>query len=185
VRQLRTELEAQRGDYTSTSDELTFGEWCDRFLEGRRPDIREGTFDSYKSAIETYVKPILGAKRLSTITVADLERLKIDLLEHIPPAVTNMRAHRLACAYGGTESAWRAKLKDQPVGASTVGKALTLIAMVFNDAIRHQAVTFNPATHVRRGKGQAAYFQPIDTREVLTRSELEKLIDRAPSGFGW
>jgi integrase len=55
--------------------------------------------------------------------------------------------------------------------------------MVFKDAMRHQVIKFNPGAHVRKGRAQGTYLRPIDTREVLTRAELEKLIDRAPDRF--
>jgi integrase len=183
VRQLRTELETQREEYNSIRDRATLAEWCDVFIDGRKADIGASTLEGYESVLETFVKPTLGAKRLATITVADLERFKNDLLSHVPASVTNVRAHRFACAYGGTEDEWKAKLRDRPIGARTVGKALTLITMVFNDAIRHQVIRFNPGAHVHKGKGQGTYLRPVDTRGVLTRSELEKLIDGAPERF--
>jgi integrase len=51
------------------------GEYLDEWLKVIRPDVSVRTFDSYKSLIETHVKPALGWKRLASLSALDLDSL--------------------------------------------------------------------------------------------------------------
>ncbi|MDQ3132860.1 MAG: site-specific integrase [Acidobacteriota bacterium] len=55
-------------------------EYLDRWLEEvAKPRLRESTFSSYEAVLKNYVKPTLGAKRLSDIQAYEVQKLYNDL----------------------------------------------------------------------------------------------------------
>ena len=54
---------------------MTLGEWLDTWLEQMALTLRPGTLEHYRRDMENHVKPRLGAKPLTQLTVADLRKL--------------------------------------------------------------------------------------------------------------
>ena len=52
---------------------MKYEEWLDIWLEGERPFIKESTYATYTNIIENYLKPVLGKKKISSITNEDLQ----------------------------------------------------------------------------------------------------------------
>ncbi len=59
---------------------IGLSEYLDRWLEEvAKPRLRESTFASYESILKNYIKPTLGAKRLSDIQAYEVQKLYNDL----------------------------------------------------------------------------------------------------------
>ena len=55
---------------------LSLGEWLDRWLDEYAPTTsRPSTLDGYRIYAENYIKPILGKKKISSTTTADIQKL--------------------------------------------------------------------------------------------------------------
>ncbi len=134
------------------------------------------------------LNPYLGRLRLNRITVALIERFRADLRHGLPKSLVQARAERLATL--GTERAarvgspklaksvehFRNKLARVRISATTINKQLTLIAMIFNYALKHRLVTFNPAEHVDKLPAEHKEGDAID-QNVLDADEVKKLLE--------
>jgi integrase len=186
----RVRGEIARGEHVPEAEMPRFSEVAERFAESKRGKVRDLTLDHYETAIATYLNPYLGRLRLNRISVALIERFRTELREGLPESVVQARAERLA-ALAAERAAhvnnpklaksvgyFRNKLARVRISPTTLNKQLTLLAMVFNYALKHRLVTFNPAEHV--DKLPAAYKEgdAID-QNVLDADEVKKLLAAA------
>ncbi len=70
-----------QADRTKARADLTVAELCDRYLAEGVATKKASTLTSARFRIEAHVKPLLGRKRLSSVTSADLERFMRDVAE--------------------------------------------------------------------------------------------------------
>lgn len=55
---------------------LTVGEYLDKWLAiAAKPRLRERTHDDYSAKLESYVRPHIGAQRLSDLRVLDIQAI--------------------------------------------------------------------------------------------------------------
>jgi len=72
---LRQNIDAYQGIDLTEQSRMTLGEWLDTWLEQMAVILRPGTLEHYRRDMENHVKPRLGAKPLTQLTVADLRKL--------------------------------------------------------------------------------------------------------------
>jgi integrase len=59
---------------------LTVSELCDLYVAGSKGRIKASTWASDMSRIETHVKPLIGRFTVRSLTTADIERMKADII---------------------------------------------------------------------------------------------------------
>jgi len=59
---------------------ITVGELCDLYLADAKTRIKASTLAMDKSRIETHVKPLIGRYTVRSLTAADIERMKADIV---------------------------------------------------------------------------------------------------------
>ena len=59
---------------------LTVSELCDLYLAANKSRIKASTYASDVSRIETHVKPLIGRLTVRSLTTADIERMKVDII---------------------------------------------------------------------------------------------------------
>ena len=59
---------------------ITVAELCDRYLKDAKGRVKASTLAMDKSRIETHVKPTIGRLSVRSLTAADVERMKADIL---------------------------------------------------------------------------------------------------------
>lgn len=71
------EVETERDNGTwIPPTRMTLGEYLDKWLaEGARGTVQPRTFDDYKEKLDRYVRPLLGRRRLSSVTPLDVQEL--------------------------------------------------------------------------------------------------------------
>lgn len=79
---LRQEIEAYQGIDLSEDSQMSLSEWLNRWLEQMALILRPSTLEHYRRDLEHHVKPVLGQKKLTQITAADLRQLYQALQEH-------------------------------------------------------------------------------------------------------
>jgi integrase len=186
----RVRQEIVRGEHVPEAEMPRFTELAKRFLDSKRGKVRDLTLDHYEVAVETYLAPYFGKLRLNRITVALIERYCFELRDGFPEPLLNYRAHRLAAlaaeraerignpALARSAEYFRARLARKRLSRITINNQLTLLAMIFNYALKHRLVTFNPAEHVDKLPAVHREGDEID-QNVLSPAEVRKLLEAA------
>ena len=168
---------------------MTLGEWLDRWLTDYKENtVRPGTFAGYRSCIENYIKPQLGGKQVSLVTVQDVQKLYRKLKENgrikehprFGSALSDTTINRLhAIFHQAMEDAFHAHIiaKNPTVGA-TVPKASHAPKRVltdkeldtFLDAVREDKIWgdffyVELTTGLRRGEICALRWEDFDTKQ--------------------
>lgn len=155
----KVEAELEEGNSTAPliSKTKTFRQVAEDSLAASKGRLKPRTYEGSVRVLARYVYPALGAKRIGSITSADMEKWIAEL-----SATPTMRT--------GT-----------PLHPSTVKHAYVCANKVFRYAIKHRLISHNPATGTDLPKVQHAQkFSPT----FLTWTEVEALVaelrDHAP-----
>lgn len=120
---------------------VTVDELCDEYLEANKGLIKPSTLAMDRSRIDCHVKPLLGSKRVVSLTHADIERFQADVANgKTARKPTKRRNGRGGLARGGPM-----------VASRTVG----MLATILQRAVKSGARTDNPARGVKRPKDKA------------------------------
>jgi integrase len=129
----RTEIENRvtGGTYSADAHKVTVREIAERWRKAkyspRRADaLRSTTAADYETTLTLYILPRWGAVKLTDIRAGMLETWRNELLEK------------------GAAPDW------EPLGPSTVRKALLVVGILFRFAMRDHVVTVNPASFVKK-----------------------------------
>jgi integrase len=127
-KELTAKLGLRDGGNLAVGTRQTVGEWLDVWLAGRKLAVGPRTYLDYTTTLDRYVRPALGAIRLSRLTTADIQQL-----------VNEMDARKLAPN--------TIRLALAPLGAA-LAKAVTDGKIVKNpsDGITRRAIP----SHVER-----------------------------------
>ncbi len=130
---------------------VTVGELADWYLKeatagrllGRRGHrINASTLAMDRSRLETHVKPLIGRKAVSTLTVADLEAMQADIATGRTAAPT--RTGRAKRPRGGIAAG----------GGGVAGRTLGMVLTMFEHARRAGIIATNPAKGARKAASQ-------------------------------
>jgi integrase len=72
---LKDLIAEQAAGQTSIDPRTTVRTWCEEWLGGVEKRAKPTTLDAYRSAARVWIVPTLGRRRLSALTVADLDKL--------------------------------------------------------------------------------------------------------------
>jgi hypothetical protein len=116
----------------------TFEDAATRWLKSK-VGIRPSTRRSYQQLLSCYLIPYFSNRTLRLIQVTDIERFRTELSAGIPDSIKQALVARLLKAKPGLAEA-RAKQRASEVKLSSrsINKALTVLSMVFNYAMRNQ-----------------------------------------------
>lgn len=56
-----------------SNDQITVGQVADRWLESIRSQVSQGSLNAYRNRVELHIRPALGSRRLTSLTVADVD----------------------------------------------------------------------------------------------------------------
>ena len=127
------------GSYTPPQ-KMTVGEWFDTWHETYvKPTLKPHSVRSYESHIKNYIKPSIGAFKLSDVQPLSLEiqRLYNRLLE-----------------------------KDPPLSPKTIKNLHGVIHKGFNQAVKLQLISRNPADNAELPRCLKKEIKPLDNAEI-------------------
>ncbi len=120
---------------------MTVSEVCDWYLEeteagrilgrNRRP-IKASTLQMDRSRIETHIKPLLGARRVSGLTLRDIEGMQADIVA------------------GKTARGRKGRGGQATGGAGVAGRTIGTLRSLLGHAARFGIISGNPAEGVRQ-----------------------------------
>ncbi len=166
--------EVKVGTFVQTSEKLTFGDVCDRYLASRTK-ARPVTVTEYRELIDMYLRPYFGPRKVETIRAHSVEQFRDELRAKVPECIRRAR-ETVNDARQAADPTTRA-LPLKP-GARTVNKLLTLLSMILNYASRHEWVPRNAADGIDKlpqPKGESRVLE----LNVLSPDELRRVIERA------
>ena len=139
---------------------LSLGEWLDRWLDEYAPATsRPSTLNGYRTYAEHYIKPVLGRKKISSITTADVQKLYRWLK-------TEGRVHEHP-EYGHA-------LSD-----ATVRRIHSMLRLAMAEAKRRRMIVCNPA------EGAVVPKPNYKPRQILNDAELEKFMETIAEDKAW
>jgi integrase len=121
-------------------EEPTFHEFASEWLEARRPELKERTFEDYRWALTHHLLPHFAAHRLSQITKAEVDRYRtLKVRERAALERANEEARKRGEPAG-----------DRGLSANTINKTLTRLSQILDLAVDHDLIPANPAAGRRR-----------------------------------
>ena len=142
--------------------------------------IRPSTRRSYQQLLSCYLIPYFGNRTFCLIQVTDIERFRTELSGDIPDSIKEaLVAHLLKAKPSLAEARAKQRASEVKLSSRSINKALTVLSMVFNYAMRNQWVTRNPADYVDDARDE----RPLEERrldmDVLTPQEIAALREAA------
>ena len=129
---LRQNIDTYQGVDLTEESKMTLSEWLDRWLDQMSSVLRPSTLEHYRSDLNHHVKPYLGHKRLTQITVADLQKLYDTLKER-----GRVRPH---------------PRQGRGLSTTTVHGIHTTLHHALKSAVDQRLLPYNPADHVEPPK---------------------------------
>jgi integrase len=97
---------------------VTLGEFLDRWLEtAAKPKLRDKSYESYKSLLWRYIRPVLGERILSAITPLDVQSAYQKLIDRGLSARTVRYTHSVLRSAIRQAIRWRLMAQDPTDGA--------------------------------------------------------------------
>ena len=143
----------QKGDYVEPS-KGTLDAFLQKWIESSRVNLRPGTWQSYKTSLDAYVRPALGQLSLQQLTPALLNKFYADQLAH-------GRCH----GKGG-------------LSAPTVRRTHTILRKALSDAVRWRYLSRNPcddATPPKPKPAEMKTWNADELRAFLEQAQTDRL----------
>ena len=83
TKKLHAKILEYRGVELSEDSSMTLTEWLEKWLtEYKENELRPRTLEKYRRAVECYINPRLGDKKISFITTNDVQKMYVDIKEN-------------------------------------------------------------------------------------------------------
>lgn len=139
---------------------LTLAEWLDIWLDTYKTDIKPRTLDSYRTTIDTHIKPALGALRLQDITVDHIQAFCTNLsrsTRQVPKKDEN----------GNTvKKDGKTVYESVPLSAKTIKNTYGVLRGALEQAKQSKHITYNPAEAAKPPKVERAEIKPLDSEAI-------------------
>jgi integrase len=125
------------GELPRRSQDLpSVSEWLDYWLELRKPELREVTWQGFEASARLHIKPALGELGIDAVSVSHIEGL------------------------------YRALAKDKKLSSSTIHRMHAMLRHSFTMAFRHGYLSTNPVSMVKLPKREKAQVETLSLDEL-------------------
>lgn len=160
MKKLHDRIETYRDVELSEQSNMTLGQWLDRWLNDYMSmTIRESTLSNYRGIVKNYIKPVLGDKRISDVTTADVQKMYNYLRNHGRVAVH-----------------WE---KGKELSDSTVRSIHMMLHQAMDAAVRERLVVRNPTDGTVIPKKNYA------PKQILSEEQLERFLAEVQKDGWW
>ncbi len=157
---LHDRIETYRNVELSEQSNMTLGEWLDKWLNDYMSmTIRESTMSSYQGMVKNYIKPVLGEKRISDITTADVQKMYNYLRKH-----------------GRMEVHWE---KGKELSDSSVRGIHMMLHQAMDAAVRERLIVKNPT------EGTVIPKKNYAPKQILSEEQLETFLAEVQKDPWW
>ena len=139
---------------------LTLSEWLDIWLDTYKTDIKPRTLDSYRTTINTHIKPALGALRLQEITVDNIQTFCTNLSRSTRQVPKKDDSGKLIKKDGKTV------YENVPLSAKTVKNTYGVLRGALEQAKQSKHIAYNPAEAATPPKVERAEIKPLDSEAI-------------------
>ena len=147
------------------SDGITLSEFADEWLAQQKGRLRPNSYRIYDSYLRHHIRPRLGDRVLSTITVDDVAAVISEMEQGV----------RLRDRGGKFE-----RIIGHPFATPTIFGVLTVLSRIFSRACRRGLVTSNPVSQLEREELPKTKRREFPT---LDREAIGKLLAKTPDRF--
>ncbi len=137
---------------TIARQDIKVSELCDMFIKETAKHIKPSTLDADIRCIECHIKPLLGKRVVKVLTLADIERFKLDV------AIGKTAKPRKEKGRGGHAKG----------GNSIASRSISRLSTILSFAKRHKIISENPAIGVKK-------FADVKRNRFLSIEEIERL----------
>ncbi len=178
----------RNGEYQARHEELTFDELANAYIRNHvQVHLRDSASEDYRYLIAFHLQPYFGRRRIRSVSMADVEKFRGEMLAGLPKHALSARAEYLAgksearaqrCGDPDLARTASELLPEVPltVGARTVGKCIGLLSMMFRYALRHRWMRYNPCDGIRKPR---ITVRRVDRSEILSPAEIRALLTHA------
>jgi len=137
---------------TIARQDIKVSELCDMFIKETAKHIKPSTLDADIRCIECHIKPLLGKRVVKGLTLADIERFKLDV------SIGKTAKPRKDKGRGGHAKG----------GNSIASRTISRLSTILSFAKRHKIISENPAIGVKK-------FADVKRNRFLSIDEIERL----------
>ncbi len=157
---LHDKIETYRDVELSEDSNMTLGQWLDKWLSDYMAmTIRESTMSSYQGMVKNYIKPVLGEKRISDITTADVQKMYNYLRKH-----------------GRMEVHWE---KGKELSDSSVRGIHMMLHQAMDAAVRERLIVKNPT------EGTVIPKKNYAPKQILSEEQMETFLAEVQKDPWW
>lgn len=127
------------GTYTAPS-KMTVGEWLDIWQQDYLGSVKPRTLDSYRTTVETHLKPAFGSVRLDALATHDIQRFYNSLQKGQGP--------------------------KQPLSPKTIRNVHGVLHKALQQAMELGYLRHNPATACKLPRVEKAEIKPLDSDAI-------------------
>jgi integrase len=162
-----------QADRAKKRADITVAQLCDLYVAEGCATKKSSTLATDRSRIDGHIRPLLGAKRVQSITAADIERFQIDVKagrSAAPPKPSRvaLRASGLEAAALDAVATRRRGDRLPRGGRGAASRTMGLLGAIFAFAVRRSLRDGNPVRGIQRDRDRAK-------QRFLTIPELERL----------
>ena len=152
LKKLHSRMEEYRDVELTEESGMTLGQWLDKWLADYMTlTVRESTLNSYKSITEHHIKPLLGDKKIGSITTADIQKMYNWLREN-----------------GRVNEHYE---KGNALSDSFIRRVHMMLHEAMDAAVRERLIPKNPTEGTIIPKVNYA------PKQILTEEQLEKIME--------
>ncbi len=173
--------------YTETP-KLSLSAWLDTWLEDyAAPGLKPLSVETYKSRIDTHIKPALGALRLTAITVPDLQHFCNSLSKKLSPKTTiavmailqEALAQAVELSYlpnNPAERVKRPRKEQKEIKPLTESEVTALLKLLKDGDVTSDMIIFTLFTGLREGEVCGLPWSAVDFvhDQITVRQQLQK-----------
>lgn len=139
---------------------ITLGEWLDKWLDTYMTEAKPRTLDSYRTSINTHIKPALGALRLQEITVDHVQEFCVKL-SRSTREVPQKDENGIIIKKDG-----KTVYTKVPLSPKTVKNTYGVLRGALEQAKLSKHISYNPAEAAKLPKVEKPEIKPLDNEAI-------------------
>ncbi len=142
------------------ASKMTFGAWLDTWLSDYQSDKKYLTTKQYRAAVESHIKPALGAVKLSDLTSIHIQKFYNKLLKSGKQVPKRDADGKIIKKNGKTV------FVNEPLASKSVRNIHGCVVKALNVAVDIKLLRDNPAERVTLPRVEKAEIKPLDDSQV-------------------
>lgn len=152
-------VEVTNGTYQEPT-RLTIAEWLDIWTSEYLPDVKPRTLDSYKTTIETHIKPKLGATKLQALKAPAVQKFYNELAKSGVKVAKHDSGGKIVKKNGATVYEY------VPMSPKSIKNAHGVLHKALEQAVEIGYIHTNPADACKLPRVEKPDIKPLDSEDI-------------------